>query len=103
MCVLGLVLPYAALLGWLYGDGSISLQRIREDIVWNRLSFMAWLDVLITAVVLITFVRHEGHKLPIPRLAAPILGTCLVGPSFGLPLFLLLRQKAIVKSRSKST
>jgi len=102
MCVLGLILPYAAFFGWLLSDGTLSFQRVWEDIVVSRLSLMAWLDVLVTAVVLITFIRHEGRKQQISSLAAPIVGTCLVGPSFGLPLFLLLRQRAIVKSRNEA-
>ena len=103
MCVLGFILPYAALFGWLLADEPFTIQRVWGDLVLNRLSLMAWLDVLVTAVVLVAFIRHEGRLLQLPSLALPIAGTYLVGPSFGLPLFLLLRHQAIAKLKSGST
>ena len=98
MCVLGVVLPYAALFAWMFDDAPISFQRVWDGVVVNRLSLMAWLDVVATAVVLVAFMRHEGRRLQMSSLVGPIAGTCLVGPSFGLPLFLLLRHRAIANT-----
>lgn len=96
MCVLGLVLPYAALFGWLFQINDFGFARLWQDIVVNRLSLMGWLDVVVTAVVVIAFVRHEGRRLNLTTVTAPIVGTCLVGPSLGLPLFLLMRERSRV-------
>ena len=74
--VLGLVLPYTAL--------------------------VTWVDVVITAIVLIAFIRVEGRRMNVPNLLAPILGTYLVGPSFGLPLFLYFREKSRIASLEAS-
>ena len=59
------------------------------------LSTFAWLDVLVSAVVLIGFIRHEGLRVPVAGLWMPVAGTCLVGVSLGLPLFLLMRERAL--------
>ena len=93
MCVLGFVLPYAALVSWFRKPGELSVTQLWEEMVLNRLSLMAWVDVVITAIVLVAFIRHEGRRLQMNSLLFPILGTYFVGPSFGLPLFLLFREK----------
>lgn len=94
ICVLGFVLPYAALVSWFFEPSSASLTRLWAEIVLNRLSLMAWVDVVITAIVLVAFIKHEGRRMKMNNLIYPIFGTYLVGPSFGLPLFLLLREKS---------
>jgi Terpene cyclase DEP1 len=50
------------------------------------------LDVIVSAFVLIPFVLAEGSRLTMKQLWAPVVGTLLVGVSFGLPLFLLMRE-----------
>lgn len=102
MCVLGFALPYVALFGWLFQINDFSFAYLWQDIVSNRLSLMGWLDVVVTAIVVITFVRHEGRRLKLTTVAAPIVGTCLVGPSFGLPLFLLMRERLRVSDSAQS-
>lgn len=50
------------------------------------------LDVLVSAVVLIAFIRREGAKRKMRVLWLPIAATCLFRVSCGLPLFLHLRE-----------
>ena len=90
LCVVGFVLPYAALTLWFVDGGSFD--QIWTQIVATRLSLMAWLDVVITAVVVVRFIRIDSARLGLCNITAPLVGTCLVGPSFGLPLYLLLRE-----------
>jgi len=92
LCVFGLVLPYAALALWVIEGGSVG--QIWAQVVDNRLSLMAWLDVIVTAIVVIRFIRVDARRERIGGVSAPLAGTCLVGPSFGLPLYLLMREKA---------
>ena len=94
MSVLGFVLPYAVLVSWFLEPGEVSLTLLWTELVLNRLSLMAWVDVVITAIVLVAFIKHEGRRLKLNQLLYPTLGTYLVGPSFGLPLFLLLRERS---------
>ena len=93
MCLFGLVLPYAALLSWFNTDAGLSLSLLWSDLFANGLSTMAWFDVLITAIVLISFIRSEGRRMGMINLFVPVAATCMVGPSFGLPLFLLMRER----------
>jgi len=93
MCIFGFVLPYAALIAWLLDERTTGPGDFARDVFANGLSTMGWVDVIITASVVITFVRHESRRLKMGSVTAPIVGTCLVGPSFGLPLFLLMREK----------
>jgi len=99
MCVLGFVLPYLALISWFFDERTNGLGDIARDIFVNGLSSMGWVDVIITAIVVLAFVRTEGFRMKMGSVAAPVVGTCLVGPSFGLPLFLLMREKARVRGQ----
>ena len=40
------------------------------------MSLFAWADVLVSAVVLIAFIRHEGRRASIPGLWVPVAGNC---------------------------
>ena len=53
------------------------------------------MDVLISSVVLVGFIRTEGRRLEVRRLWLPILGLLTVGVSCALPLFLYLRENAL--------
>ena len=94
MCVLGTLLPYAALGTWITEHG-FDLGAVLAEIVDSRISVFAWFDVIVSAVVLIAFVRVEGRRARLSMLWAPIVATCVVGVSLGLPLFLLLRERAL--------
>ncbi|MBT1062159.1 DUF2834 domain-containing protein [Bowmanella sp. Y26] len=92
MCVLGTLLPLAAFYPWLLQQGlntPLMLEQIRQD----PLSLFAWLDVGISAVVLISFILLENRRVKLTYAWTAILATCLVGVSLGLPLYLLLRER----------
>jgi len=91
MCVLGVILPYSQFLPWLYENG-LNLSTLLQEVTENRISAFAWLDVIVSAVVLIGFILVEGNRLSIKKLWIPIVGTLTVGVSLGLPLFLLQRE-----------
>ena len=93
MCVLGTVLPYSALVTWAVENGGLDIAAMLAEIAGSRMSLFAWADVLVAALVLIYFIRSEGRQVSISGLWMPIGGTCVVGVSLGLPLFLLMREK----------
>ncbi|WP_210089919.1 DUF2834 domain-containing protein [Paenibacillus turicensis] len=70
-----------------------------EAITSTRIGAFAWMDVLVTAIVLIGFILVEGNRKRMKHLWLPIAGTLLVGPSQGLPLFFrqLHLEKNILK------
>ena len=99
MCFLGTVVPYSALVGWGVENGGLDVAAMLAEIAGSRMSLFAWADVLVSAVVLIAFIRHEGRRASIPGLWMPIAGTCAVGVSLGLPLFLLMRERELRRRR----
>ena|SRR5690554_1172043 len=91
LCVLGVVLPYGALLPWLLDNG-LSIGAFVSEAGATSIGAMAWLDVLVSAVALLFFIFVESRRLKMAAWWAPALGTFIVGVSLGLPLFLLLRE-----------
>jgi putative effector of murein hydrolase len=96
LCVLGIVLPYWQFLSWIAENG-LAIDALIAEAVSSRISAFAWLDVIISAVVLFGFIVYEGSRIKMKRLWLAILGTCVVGVSLGLPLFLLLREMHLAK------
>lgn len=94
LCVLGTILPYGAFVPWLTTHGLAPLLLIEQAFA-SPVSAFAWLDVIVSAVVLIAFIWAEGRRLAMRRLWLPTLATLTVGVSLALPLFLLMRESAI--------
>ena len=91
LCILGLALPNAAFWPWLLIHGLAPRQFI-ADLFANGVSTFFGLDVILSALAVILFVELEGRRLRLPRRWLPIVATCLIGVSLGLPLFLYQRQ-----------
>jgi hypothetical protein len=90
--VLGLILPYSQFIPWIAEHQALNVSIFLSDLFANRISAFFAMDVVVSAVVLISFIQNEGKRLQMRLLWLPTLGTLLVGVSFGLPLFLYLRQ-----------
>jgi Terpene cyclase DEP1 len=90
-CVLGLVIPYWQFVPWLLEHG-LNLTLFFRELFANRISAFFAMDVIVSAIVLIWFIQNEGKRLRVRLLWLPMVGTLLVGVSFGFPLFLFLRQ-----------
>ncbi|BFH64807.1 hypothetical protein PAJ34TS1_53990 [Paenibacillus azoreducens] len=67
----------------------------------TRMGSFAWLDVIVSVVVLTAFILYESKriKMGLRLLWIPIIGTFTVGVSFGLPIFLFLRELHIEKKK----
>lgn len=94
LCVLGAVLPYSQLVPWLAIHG-MDLSLAFTELFSTRIGGFFGVDVMVTAVVLFIFISSEGRRLAIRHLWLPVLATLLVGVSFGLPMFLYLRQRRL--------
>lgn len=97
LAISGFILPLSQFVLWLNEFG-LDIALLVNSIIEDKLSLFAWLDVIISAIVLIAFILYEGNKLSMSKLWIPILSTLSVGVSFGLPLFLLLREIHIEKN-----
>ena len=93
LCVLGLLLPYAQFVPWVAEHG-LNMRLFFEELGANPISrFFGW-DVIASACTLIAFMLVERRRRPVKHAWMPIAGLVLVGVSFGLPLFLYLREDA---------
>ena len=97
LAILGILLPYWQFVPWLFEHG-LDLSLFFRELFANRIGAFFAMDVLVSAIVLIIFVQVEGRRLGIRGLWIPLVGTLLVGVSFGLPLFLYLRQIQLDRS-----
>jgi hypothetical protein len=97
LCFLGALLPYWQFVPWAIQHG-MNLSLFSRELFANRISAFFGLDVLVSAVVLIIFMRLEGERLNIPRRWLPVLAVLLVGVSLGLPMFLYMRELRLEQS-----
>ena len=91
LCVLGTVLPCAALVPFLWQHG-LDFHEFVAQLFATPVSSFFGLDVIVSAVVLWAFVVIDGRTEGRRQLWAPIVASLAVGVSLGLPLFLYLRE-----------
>ena len=99
-CLVGAILPYWEFLPWLTQHG-LNLRLLLQDLFANRVSAFFGMDVLVSAVVLIRFIRVEQARFNIRAWWIPILALLTVGVSLALPLFLYLRERALEQANFK--
>src|ERR1043166_4277456 len=100
-CVLGLILPYSQLVPWLLEHG-LNVTLFFRELFANRISAFFIIDVIVSAIVLIWFIQSEGKRLRMQLLWVPIVGTLVVGVSFGFPVFLFLRQVSLDRTADQT-
>jgi hypothetical protein len=93
LCFVGFVVPYWQFVPWVSTHG-LNLALFVRELFANRISAFFGMDVLVSALVLVVFMRIESRRRSIPMRWLPIIGLLLVGVSLALPLFLYLREQA---------
>jgi Terpene cyclase DEP1 len=96
-CVLGFLLPYSQFVPWVVTQHGVPMGLFLRELFASRIGGFFGMDVLVSAVVLIFFLRREGKRLGVRHLWLPVAGTLTVGVSLGLPLFLYLREDTLEK------
>ena len=99
LCFLGAGIPYSQFIPWILENG-LHLGLLVRQLFANRISAFFGLDVLVSSVVLLTFMRVEGRQLRMRLRWLPIAGLCAVGVSLALPLFLYLRERTLEGSKT---
>jgi hypothetical protein len=94
LCVFGLVLPYAEFVLWISQHG-FQLGALARELFSTRIGAFFGLDVVLSAIALLVFMFAERRVIAIRPVWLPIVATLLVGVSFGLPLFLYMRQRVL--------
>jgi hypothetical protein len=100
-CVLGIVLPYSQFGPWLLEHG-LNVSMFFRELFANRISAFFAIDVIMSAILLISFIQSEGKRLSVRLLWLPTIGTLIVGVSFGFPLFLFLRQVMLDRTTTRA-
>lgn len=93
-CILGVVLPYWQFLPWVAANG-LDLRLFLQQLFANRIGAFFGMDVLVSAIALLLFVRFENSRARIQGRWLPFLAVLTVGVSLALPLFLYLRERAL--------
>ena len=99
LSILGFAVPYAIFVPWVIAHGLDGALFFHEMFA-NRIAAFFALDVVVSAIALISFVLSEGSRVKVRHIWLPIVATCLVGVSLGLPLFLFLRQVQLDHAQS---
>ena len=94
LCVLGVVLPYWQFVPWLAANG-LNMPLFFQQLFANRISAFFGMDVFVSAVALLVFVRSERARLSGVERWLPLIAVLTVGVSLGLPLFLYLRERKL--------
>ncbi|UTW00516.1 DUF2834 domain-containing protein [Marinomonas rhizomae] len=92
LAIIGVLVPYAAFVPWLLQNG-VDIPQFCAEMMANPISMFAWLDVVVAAITLLVFIIHDGQKKQVRWRFIAIVGTLSVGVSFGLPLYLYLRER----------
>ena len=102
LCGLGVVLPYSQFVPWVMENG-LHAGLLFRQLFANRAGGFFGMDVLVSSVVLVVFMRMERQEMAIRFRWLPIVGLCAVGVSFGLPLFLYFRESAVEAAQQAVT
>lgn len=94
LCILGFVLPYSQFLPFLLENG-FDLKLFFEQLFANKISGFFGMDVIVSSLTFWTLIFWEGTRLKMQNLWVYVVCNLLVGVSFSLPLFLLMRQRQI--------
>lgn len=92
LSILGAVLPYYFFVPFLLEYG-LDLSEMKRQLFTNRISLFFGVDVILSAVVLLGFIWQESRRSVVRYAWLAVAGTLLIGVSFGLPLFLYLREQ----------
>jgi len=99
LCFAGAMLPYWEFLPWIAQHG-LNLPLLLRELFANRISAFFGMDVLVSAVVLISCMRVESTQLKIPHWWVPVLAVLAVGVSLALPMFLYMREIRLEELKS---
>lgn len=93
LCLVGAVVPLGFFVPWLGAHGFDGRLFVTE-LFATRIGAFFGADVLVSAIVLLLFIAVDGARARVAHRWLPVPGTLTTGVSFGLPLYLYLRERA---------
>ena len=94
LAVLGTVLPMSQFIPATMA-GEFSVAGMFDAMFANQVIAGVSLDFTVVVVTALVFAGFEAVRLKITSAWIPLVGTFLIGASFGLPFFLFLREQAL--------
>jgi hypothetical protein len=94
LAVVGTIVPYSFFAPWLLEHG-LNIRLMVTELFSTRVGAFFGCDVFVSAMALLSFIRRDGKARNISLRWVPMVATCLVGVSCGLPLFLFLRERQL--------
>lgn len=91
LCVLGAAVPLVLLGSFVAAEG-IDGRAFYDGVTASDVSLFAWSDVVLSGVAVIAFAVYERSR-GLAGWWPAVAATLAVGPSLGLPLLLLLRER----------
>jgi Terpene cyclase DEP1 len=91
--VLGCALPLSQLVPWLIAHGGLDPRLFLAELFANRISGFFALDVVVSAVVVLSWIAAERGRLGLRHPWLPVAATLFIGVSAGLPLLLYMRRE----------
>ena len=101
LCFVGVVLPYWQFVPWAAENG-LNMRLFVQQLFANRVGAFFGMDVFVSAIALLLFVRIENSRLNVRGRWLPVLAVLTVGVSLGLPLFLYLREVKLEQQRAQT-
>jgi hypothetical protein len=94
LCVPGVIVPWFFLAGFLV-SGEATIPLFFSSIFVNYIASAVAADLIVSALVFFVFIFFEGRRVGVKAFWPVVAATLFVGLSFGLPLFLYLRARAL--------
>jgi len=98
LAVIGIVLPMSQFIPASL-DGEFSVRQMLAEMTATRTITGVTMDFTVAVLTGIAFGVFETRRLKVRMWWIAILGTFLIGFSFGLPFFLFLREREIEANR----
>jgi hypothetical protein len=92
LCFPGVALTYWQFVPWVVQNG-LNMSLFFHQLFANRISAFFGMDVFVSALALMVFMRNESSRLRIAARWLPILALLSVGVSLALPMFLYIRER----------
>ena len=99
LAILGTVLPMSQFIPASM-DGEFTVGGMFEAMTADRTITGVTFDFFVVVLTALVFGAYEGVRLRIKWFWVPLIGTFLIGASFGFPFFLYLRERAIERQAS---
>lgn len=93
LAIIGAVLPLSQFAAASM-EGTFTFQKLIADLTASRLTAGFALDLIVAAVTGLVFMIAETRRSAIRGAWVAVVGTVVIGFSFGLPFFLFLRARA---------